>query len=432
MAEKRLEQKLADHPAGPPRSMPDRREMDADEARTCAEVRRPRLPVPAPAEVAGVVTAGPVSAGAATVAQAQSAPAQASHPPPIDIFNFDLHGYLLLKGALSPKEVNDLNETLDAIPPLQPQEWHGRVHRQDYVADAETPPWGINLQNIAEAGPAFENLIDHPSWLGHCRYFVGQDDLYIDEHFVTIRNAPGTGSPLHSGAHKRAQRTQFRYHDGQFHCGEINILIALDDVGPDDGATTVSPLVPLATALHACPGSLLAHLLPAATISRCFLGRINRTSFTRRWRPVAARLSTIRLIRAPPTRSTLLSRYTRRLETFCSLCVLTCPCEFLSKTALQAPTAQAGLLYYRSLHVCTDAAAWWVYIWAGRLLCARLSATEDLKRPTALRALSLWPELGELAIRVPTQCGVVEAADARAPQDHVCMCGVYSPYVRRV
>ena len=62
----------------------------------------------------------------------------------------------------------------------------------------------------------------------------------------------------------------------------------------------------------------------------------------------------------------------------------------------------------------------YIYIWAGRLLCARLSATEGLERPTALRALSLWPELGELAIRLPTQCGVVEAADARAPQDHVC------------
>jgi hypothetical protein len=56
-----------------------------------------------------------------------------------------------------------------------------------------------------------------------------------------VRDAPGTGSPLHSGAHKRASRTQFRYHDGGFRCGIINILVALDDVGPGDGATTVVP-----------------------------------------------------------------------------------------------------------------------------------------------------------------------------------------------
>ena len=69
--------------------------------------------------------------------------------------------------------------------------------------------------------------------------FVGSDSLFIDECFATTRSAPGAGSPLHSGAHKRALRTQFRYHDGVFHCGEINILIALDDSGPGDGSTTL-------------------------------------------------------------------------------------------------------------------------------------------------------------------------------------------------
>jgi len=27
-------------------------------------------------------------------------------------------------------------------------------------------------------------------------------------------------------------RTQFRYHDGEFSCGQLNILIALTDIGP--------------------------------------------------------------------------------------------------------------------------------------------------------------------------------------------------------
>lgn len=193
-------------------------------------------------------------------------------------------------------QVAACNATLDALPHLEPQQWHGRVHRQDYVA-ADVPPWGMNLQNIIEAGESFEQLIDHPSWLEHCKAFIGAGDLFIDEAFVTVRTAPGTGSPLHSGAvheppawppkspksnapespksnapksllglqintaawvlcvsgcagccdnnrgsvvprsqHKRSQRTQFRYHDGQFRCGEINILIALDDVGPGAAA----------------------------------------------------------------------------------------------------------------------------------------------------------------------------------------------------
>ena len=99
----------------------------------------------------------------------------------------------------------------------------------------------INLQNIIEAGPAFESLIDHPSWLAHVRRFIGGGNPYIDECFCTIRDGQGAGSPLHSGAHKRNLKTQFRYHDGAFRCGEINILIALDDCGPGDGATLVVP-----------------------------------------------------------------------------------------------------------------------------------------------------------------------------------------------
>jgi len=36
-------------------------------------------------------------------------------------------------------------------------------------------------------------------------------------------------------------RCQFRYHDGRFHCGQINILLAFNRIGPGDGATMVIP-----------------------------------------------------------------------------------------------------------------------------------------------------------------------------------------------
>lgn len=163
--------------------------------------------------------------------------------------------------SLSADEVDALNAELDAIPDeLENQGWHGHVHRQDYQRpeseggmgyrkghpgskgengeDLEAQDWGINYQNIIEAGPAFEALIDHPSWVEYARHYT-DSGLYIDEAFVTVRTRPGAGSPLHSGAHKKNLRTQFRYYDGVFHCGEINILIALDPCGPGDGATLV-------------------------------------------------------------------------------------------------------------------------------------------------------------------------------------------------
>ena len=185
-------------------------------------------------------------------------------PTAAEDWEFDLQGYLLFRDALSPAEVVALNAELDSIPPLENQQWAGRVHRQDYQrpaagSAADLQDWGVNLQNIIEAGPTFEALIDHPSWLAHVKRYIGAGKLFIDEAFVTSRTQPGAGSPLHSGAHKRNLRTQFRYHDGQFHCGEINILVALDDVGPGDGATTMCVRKPsLRYQCCCCRGDMIA------------------------------------------------------------------------------------------------------------------------------------------------------------------------------
>ncbi len=156
---------------------------------------------------------------------------------------FDLRGYLVLKGALSPAEVADINAGIDALLPIEQGEWKGFVHGHNYGDDD-----GINMQQIYEGGAAFENLIDHPSWIEKVKYFVGGADtfdynhgpLFIDESFANVRG-PGEAIGLHSGGHQGVKRTQFRYHNGAFQCGQINILMALTDIGPGDGSTMVVP-----------------------------------------------------------------------------------------------------------------------------------------------------------------------------------------------
>jgi hypothetical protein len=164
-------------------------------------------------------------------------------PQPMDDYLFDLRGYLHLEGALAPAEVDAMNACLDVIPPIEPGQWHGHVHRQ--VHDEKI---GVNYQQIYEAGAPFEALIDHPSWIELVKRYVGGEGtfdwnhgpLFIDENFANLRG-PGQAISLHSGAHQRVKRCQFRYHDGHFYCGQINILIALRDIGPGDGATMVIP-----------------------------------------------------------------------------------------------------------------------------------------------------------------------------------------------
>ena len=160
---------------------------------------------------------------------------------------FDLNGFLVLRNVLTRAHVGELNAILDGLksldPPLATGEWYGGVHAHGY-GGAE----GINLQQIYEAGEPFERLIDHPGWFAKVKRFVGGEGtfdwhhgpLFLDETFANLRG-PGEAIGIHSGGADGVTRCQFRYKNGRFHCGQINILMALADIGPGDGATMVIP-----------------------------------------------------------------------------------------------------------------------------------------------------------------------------------------------
>ncbi len=156
---------------------------------------------------------------------------------------FDLNGFLVLRNALTQAEVTACNTAIDNMLPIAEEEWIGHVHGHSFKDND-----GINLQQIYEGGPAFECLIDHPSWIEKVKYFIGGEGtfdwnhgpLFIDENFANLRG-PGQAIGLHSGGHIGLKRTQYRYHNGRFQCGQINILMALTDIGPGDGATMVVP-----------------------------------------------------------------------------------------------------------------------------------------------------------------------------------------------
>lgn len=164
-------------------------------------------------------------------------------PNAMERYLFDLNGYLVLRNAIDAEHLRALNEGIDVLLPLQVGEWNGYVHGHNYGDDD-----GFNLQQIYEGGEPFERLIDHPAWIEHVKHFVGGEGtfdwhhgpVFIDENFVTLRG-PGEAIGLHSGGHTGTQRTQYRFYNGEFHCGQIDILMALTDIGPGDGSTMVIP-----------------------------------------------------------------------------------------------------------------------------------------------------------------------------------------------
>jgi hypothetical protein len=155
-------------------------------------------------------------------------------------FLFDLRGYVILRGAVDSGHVADLNTALDRFPKLDYGQWHGGVQRFDDNGEC-----GVELQNIVEGGEPFERLIDHPAWLARLHRYCGEPGtyvagLFIDECFASIRRTGGWFG-FHSGGYEAITRTQYRFTAGKFCCGQVNILLALSDIGPGDGGTVVIP-----------------------------------------------------------------------------------------------------------------------------------------------------------------------------------------------
>jgi hypothetical protein len=162
------------------------------------------------------------------------------NPTPLDDFMFDLNGYLILKNAAEPDLLDALNAAFDGFPRLQVGEWWGNTQRRDYTGET-----GFELHNCVEAGEPFERLIDHPGWINYVRHYAGEEDsyiegLFIDECIASIRRSGGH-HPVHSGGYRGALRGRYDYSNGVFRCGQVNIILALGDVGPGDGPTMVIP-----------------------------------------------------------------------------------------------------------------------------------------------------------------------------------------------
>jgi len=153
---------------------------------------------------------------------------------------FDLRGFIILKNAVSSGLIERLNRAIDPFLDMQYMEWRGNVQRFDNNGNA-----GIELQNIIEGGAPFEELIDHPAWHDRLLRYCGEkgsyvEGLFIDECFASIRRTGGF-FPVHSGNHEGNVRNQYKFVNNQFRCGQVNILLALTNIGPGDGGTMVIP-----------------------------------------------------------------------------------------------------------------------------------------------------------------------------------------------
>ena len=170
---------------------------------------------------------------------------------------FDLNGYIVLEQAINRADLTYMNEWIDAhwdhVERRKNSElisgfdaWVGHVEVHSY-----SPEDGVNFQNIIEAGPIFEKLIDYPPWIDLVRKYINPvNGLSIHENFLNVR---GRGGHLfvHCGGHAPLCYLAFRQHNtGEWMVGQINVLMALEDIGPGDGPTVLIPGSHKATEPH--------------------------------------------------------------------------------------------------------------------------------------------------------------------------------------
>jgi hypothetical protein len=78
----------------------------------------------------------------------------AQPPTPMEVFLFDLNGFIIVRGAIAPEQVAACNASMDRLQHLRKGEWAGHVHGHDYGGRE-----GLNLQQIYEGGACW--------WVSH-------------------------------------------------------------------------------------------------------------------------------------------------------------------------------------------------------------------------------------------------------------------------
>jgi len=152
-----------------------------------------------------------------------------------------------LKDAIKSEDLSEMNRWID-------EHWNyvegarrsGNKNSGAWIGNVETHTYsgadGCNFQNIVEGGPVFRRLINYPVWIEHCRRWINPaNGISIHENLLNVRG-PGGYIGIHCGGSVPICYLTFRQENtGAWMVGQINVISALTDIGPGDGATTVVP-----------------------------------------------------------------------------------------------------------------------------------------------------------------------------------------------
>ena len=149
-------------------------------------------------------------------------------------FLFDLQGFLLLRGVLSPQECKTLLDTIENVKArftAQPEE----VREGKWPAFETTTPNQLRFNGLFRLDPAFDALIAHPGVLQYLKTFMDQPHL---GNAWMIQKSVGAAS---GGWHRGVSPTDYAFRNGNSRTRMLNVVFFLTDNGPDDGCVVAIP-----------------------------------------------------------------------------------------------------------------------------------------------------------------------------------------------
>lgn len=132
---------------------------------------------------------------------------------------FDVQGYLVIAGALSPNNLHALNAAIDE------RQQAGAPTRTGFLEWDE---------------PAFRNLIVDPVVKPYLQEILGRH-YRLDHEYAIIHNRGAQGLDLHGGATPYDPGQYYQVRSGQIYSGLTVVSYALTDIGPEDGGFCCIP-----------------------------------------------------------------------------------------------------------------------------------------------------------------------------------------------
>ena len=172
---------------------------------------------------------------------------------PLELYMFDLQGFSILRGLLSPAEVAACNATIDR----RKTEF---VERTDNIKNAKESAFASNegvsgsggrlehgwfLEWPQEDSHTFRKLLAHPHLVPRLTAFIGEGFRLDHLPLLLIQRSNVEGFDLHGGAVSESgrwnQELSYDFKGGQSRCSMLAVSVALTDVEDGQGGFVVAP-----------------------------------------------------------------------------------------------------------------------------------------------------------------------------------------------